>query len=316
MAEATRLYQRLLDHYDPKNELYRWLLNFSYMALGRFPEGVPARYLIESDFIDAFYGRRYEETAARFDHLVFRDRARELGVDVYDAGKGVAVEDLDGDGFLDLVTGGIFSDVRFFHNDGGRRFLDWTDRVGLAGVVQPFIIAAADYDNDGWMDLFVGRPFHVFALFRNRGDGTFEETTGESGLLAAVEPGQSVFTFVSTWADVDNDGDLDLFLAQLGRRLPLARGLLGKAPMSSKLFLNDGGRFSDGTNAFGPSASGGRPGLYGRGIRGLRRRWLAGSLSVEIHSRDQRSPTQRRRAFVRGYGAHPQSRSGLHGELR
>lgn len=261
LQRAAGLFEDLLERHSPSDApdpLHRWLLNFTHMVLGDFPDGVPTDYRIDSDFVDTYYGQRRRDAETRHAHLRFEDRAHALGVAVDDAGKGVAVEDFDGDGFLDLVTGGSFETVRFFANvpapDGGRTFEDRTAAMGLDGVLQPFIITAADYDNDGWMDLFVGRPYHVFTLLRNvegSGGRRFVDVTREAGLLDTVEPHQSVFTFVSAWADVDLDGDLDLFLAQLGRRLPFGRGLLGKEPMPSTLFLNDGGHFHDATDAFG-----------------------------------------------------------------
>src|SRR5207249_8980837 len=112
------------------------------------------------------------------------NRASELGVDTYGTGRGVAVEDFDKDGYLDIVTGGQFEAVRYYKNDHGVRFIDMTSKVGLAGATQPFIINAADYDNDGWPDIFVARPFGRFQLFHNNRDGTFTDVTASSGLLS------------------------------------------------------------------------------------------------------------------------------------
>lgn len=50
--KAIEIFAKLLDDYDPKNRTYRWLLNFSYMTLGEFPDNVPPKYLIQGDFID------------------------------------------------------------------------------------------------------------------------------------------------------------------------------------------------------------------------------------------------------------------------
>ena len=108
-GRRARTFKKLLDEYDRDNRLYRWLLNFCYMTTDRFPSGVPREYLVEGDFIDSFYGAKKREAEARFSHLSFRDRAKELGVDTLDAGKGVAVDDFDLDGDLDIVTGGTFS---------------------------------------------------------------------------------------------------------------------------------------------------------------------------------------------------------------
>ena len=65
--------------------------------------------------------------------------------------------------------------------------------------------AAGDYDNDGWVDLYVTRLDAPGILFHNKGDGTFEDRTALSGLdtLSAASNG-------AAWADIDNDGDLDL----------------------------------------------------------------------------------------------------------
>jgi hypothetical protein len=69
--------------------------------------------------------------------------------------------------------------------------------------------AAADYDDDGWVDLYVTRVDASGILFRNRGDGTFEDVTGPSGLT------RNVPTNGATWGDVDNDGDPDLYVTSL-----------------------------------------------------------------------------------------------------
>jgi hypothetical protein len=236
---AAAGFRRLLDRYDPDNPLYRWLLDFTSMTLGRYPAGVPPRYRLSGPVQDLFYGAVGRARRAEYAHLSFSDRAPELNAAVNDAGKGVAVEDFDGDGYLDIVTGGTFSDLRFLHNDRGRGFVDRTREIGLAGIDQPYMITAADYDNDGRMDLFVGRPFQRFMLLRNQPSGTFADVTFETGLLAGEpKPGEAVFTTISAWADVDGDGYLDLFVGSFGVKIPGAKGLLAGKPMSSRFFLN------------------------------------------------------------------------------
>ena len=247
---AARSFQRLLEHYAPEDLLYRWLLSFCYMVLDEYPEGVPPHHRIETPFTSYFY----EDTSAsapRLRPLELEDRAASLGVDTFNAGRGVAVEDFDRDGFLDLVTGGSFDDVRYYRNVEGRTFEDQTEAVGLGGIRQPFFLSAADYDNDGWIDLFVARPFHHYVLLRNLGNGTFSDTTATSGLLAAMGSAEVAATWVSAWGDVDNDGDLDLFLAQWAFRLPFTSGLMARERMDSRLFVNEGGVFSDATERFG-----------------------------------------------------------------
>jgi hypothetical protein len=247
---AAGLFEKLLDRHDSGNKLYQWLLNFNYMTIGRFPQDVPARYLIRGRFADAFYGKGKEAAEARFRDLAFPDRARELGVDVLSTGKGIAVEDFDGDGYLDLLTAGG-EGIRCFRNNLGKGFIESTAAAGFADVRQPFIVTAADYDNDGAIDVFVGCPYSHYRLFRNRGDGTFLDVTAASGLLDGKPPGQVAATWVSAWADVNNDGYLDLFLAQWGMALPFSRGLLAQPRMDSKLFINHAGRFVDETREYG-----------------------------------------------------------------
>jgi tetratricopeptide (TPR) repeat protein len=248
---AAHIFEKLLDKYDNKNRLYQWLLNFNYMTAGGFPQEVPPKYLINTKFIDTFYGDARKAKEAEYAYLSFTDRAHEFGVDTFNAGKGVAVEDFDHDGYLDIVTGGNFDLVKFYKNDRGQRFIDQTEAAGLGGIKQPFIITAADYDNDGWVDIFFGRPFGNYALYRNLGNGKFKDVTAETGLLAAKPADRIAATWVAAWSDVDNDGDLDLFLAQWGFKMPLVSGLMSKPRMDSTLFINEGGRFVDRTREFG-----------------------------------------------------------------
>src|SRR5262249_30521125 len=105
--------------------------------------------------------------------------------------------------------------------------------------------------NDGWIDVFVGCPYSHYRLFRNQGDARFRDVTEASGLLDNKPPGQVAATWVSAWADVNNDGYLDLFLAQWGMALPFSKGFLARPRMDSKLFINHAGRFVDETQEYG-----------------------------------------------------------------
>ena len=166
-------------------------------------------------------------------------------------GSGVAVLDFDGDGAEDLfVADGVRSTL--YRNDGHGRFTDVTEKAGLAKSATDGIaatgVAAADVDGDGYPDLFVTNAFGPSRLFHNKGDGTFEETTATSGIVVPGNARSAAF------ADVDGDGDLDLFVAVTGdyyHRMP-------DPPFDANdgsenfLFLNDGkGHFTDATRAWG-----------------------------------------------------------------
>ncbi|MEQ1947920.1 MAG: CRTAC1 family protein [Bryobacteraceae bacterium] len=250
---AAKTFEQLLDRYDASNPLYRWLLNFSYMTINEFPAGVPEKYRIQSPFIDLFYGKAAKAAREAHPDIQMEDRAAEFGVNTFDAGKGVAIEDFNGDGWLDIVTGGTFSETRYYQNDHGKRFIDRSKESGLSQITQAYMITTADYDNDGRMDVLVSRPFQYFALMHNNGNGTFTDETIKAGLLPG-DPGDSlaVYTCVTAWADVNKDGKLDLFVAHFAGKFPFLGGLLGRKPMPSRLYVNQGGgKFADLTDQYG-----------------------------------------------------------------
>ena len=129
---------------------------------------------------------------------------------------GVGLLDYDGDGRLDvyLVQGGTFpprpipQQDRLFRNRGDGTFEDVTAASGLAAFPGGYGhgIAVGDYDNDGRPDLFVTR-WRSYALYHNRGDGTFEDATAAAGL-----GGDRDWPTSSAFADLDGDGDLDLYV--------------------------------------------------------------------------------------------------------
>ncbi len=206
-TEAVRLYAELLadPKTDPDNALsYRWLLNLGYQTLGQYPDGVPKQWLIPLDAFKSEYdiGHFPEESASR-------------GIVEFGAAGGIILEDFDNDGYLDVMIShmGLGDQLEYFHNNGDGTFTRMTEQAGLKGIVGGLNLVQADYNNDGCIDVFIPRGAWLHengkfppSLLRNNCDGTFTDVTAKAGLLAYL-PSQT-----ATWADINNDGYLDLFV--------------------------------------------------------------------------------------------------------
>ncbi|MDX2182398.1 MAG: VCBS repeat-containing protein [Gemmatimonadaceae bacterium] len=128
-------------------------------------------------------------------------------------GAGAAIADIDGDGLLDVFLAATEAKGRLYRNRGDLRFADVTDSVGLSGLpIGTTGAAFADVDRDGDADLVVGTLGGPLMLWRNDGAGRFTDATASSGLDA----GYAVTTL--TLADIDRDGDLDLYAATYKKR--------------------------------------------------------------------------------------------------
>jgi hypothetical protein len=168
------------------------------------------------------------------------DRSAEAGVDFLDNSQSALLIDLDADGDQDLVVG-LTPDLVFLSNDGRGRF----SVLRTLRTSDVYSLAAADYDEDGDLDLYacayvepasaeaLPTPYHDAnngrpnLLLQNEGGFAFSNVTEEVGLDA----NNRRFSFAASWEDYDDDGDLDLYVANdFGR---------------NNLYRNDGGHFVD-----------------------------------------------------------------------
>ncbi len=168
----------------------------------------------------------------------FSEVGDEAGLrDEMETGRSAVFADFDDDGDSDLFLTSQARGNRYYDNLRQGFFREITQRTGLATETRSGAVAAGDYNNDGYLDLFVtdldGRHH---ALYRNIGDGTFERDAGSDSALAAIE---GVSGLDAAFFDADNDGFLDLVVAGDGRDGGANRPSLA-------LLYNDGeGTFSD-----------------------------------------------------------------------
>jgi hypothetical protein len=176
-----------------------------------------------------FYNRLYRNEG----DMQFTDVSHEAGVVGEGYSMGVAVADYDNDGDTDIFVAGVYHNI-LFRNNGDGTFADATKAAGIKSDLWSVAAGWFDYDNDSHLDLFVvnyvewtldwdrfcGDPQGVRAychpkyftglpntLYRNRGDGTFEDVSEEAGIIEHVSRGMSV-----AFEDYDENGHIDAFV--------------------------------------------------------------------------------------------------------
>ena len=157
--------------------------------------------------------------------------------------------DIDNDGRLDLFVGNESSPAQLFHGKSDGTFEDIAEKAGVNKSAFSKGVAAADYDNDGWQDLYVSNLGGTNFLYRNNKNGTFTEL-GEGARVPG--PGQG---FPTWFFDYDNDGFPDIFVGSFVTSVDeVARAYL-KMPRNGntlKLYRNLGdGSFQDVTRQVG-----------------------------------------------------------------
>ncbi|MDQ3015695.1 MAG: CRTAC1 family protein [Bacteroidota bacterium] len=201
--QAMNLYIDILKQ-TPDDLTSRYLLNIAAMTLGEFPGGVPAEMRLPKGYF-----------TSKVAFPPFTDIAKSMGLDRRGLAGGIAIEDFDRDGHLDIMhtSWGFHDQIKYHHNNGDGTFTDIALTSGLNGVTGGLNIRHADYNNDGYPDVLILRGAWFRdqgripnSLLRNNGNGTFTDVTIKAGLYNK-RPTQN-----AVWADFDLDGWLDLFI--------------------------------------------------------------------------------------------------------
>jgi hypothetical protein len=230
------------------------------------PRGKPSGLPFNARFVDI-------AREAGLTHPVIYGDAMKKDYILETVGCGCAFIDYDNDGWLDIfvLSGTRLTDPlpgttnRLYKNNRDGTFSDVTEKAGLFKSGWASSVCVADFNNDGFDDLFV-TFWGGFVLYRNNGDGTFTDITKESGLAPDASRWYSGASFV----DYDRDGNLDLFISTYlkfdlksvpkpgesanctWKNIPVNCGPRGLPPGDFTLYKSDGkGRFRDVSEAAG-----------------------------------------------------------------
>jgi hypothetical protein len=181
------------------------------LAVGVVVAALIAGYVLLPRKGSGFHERVREAGIAFGMHFLPKEQGEPFHINLYDHGSGLAVGDYDNDGRDDIYFLDQLGSNALYRNTGNGSFVDVT-AAARASIGKRVSVGAtfADYDNDGWADLFVTTTRGGNVLLHNKG-GTFEDVTAAAGLSRVGHFQTPVFF------DYDNDGDLDLFITNTGQ---------------------------------------------------------------------------------------------------
>ena len=236
----------------PRDPETLWNLWTAYSKLGGYPEELPEEFRI----VVSGNGRQkrgkdgdpnlpvFQPSNLLTDNQ-FTNVAPDLEMDKVDGGRGSAWGDYDNDGDEDIVAVGTYQPHVLYRNNGDGTFTNVAEQAGIADPRGGWGSLFADYDNDGYLDLYITRGGWSGAaentLYHNNGDGTFSDVTHAAGV---ADPQSS---FCAAWADYDNDGYLDLYIAD---------GVIGDGAANVLYHNNGDGTFTNTAESAGVANTG------------------------------------------------------------
>ena len=241
----------------PRDPETLWNLWTAYSHLGGYPEELPEEFkivvsnrnlltLTDNPSTDTSTNVRViGQNRKRITDNQFINVAANLKMDKVDCGRGSAWGDYDNDGDLDIVAVGTYQPHALYRNNGDGTFTNVAAQAGIADPRGGWGSLFADYDNDGYPDLYITRGGWSGAadntLYHNNGDGTFTDVTHTAGV---ADPQSS---FCAAWADYDSDGYIDLYIAD---------GVIGDGA-ANVLYRNNGnGTFTNTAESAGVANTG------------------------------------------------------------
>src|SRR5690606_37844697 len=145
--KAIALFEKFLE-LNSQDYTSRWLLNIAYMTLGEYPSGVPEKWLIPESAFESEYPLKK-----------FEDIAPKLGLNVNELSGGNVIDDFNNDNLLDVIVSSWFPShhLKYFVNNGDGTFTDKSKTAGLMETGGGLNMVQADYNNDGFLDVFILR---------------------------------------------------------------------------------------------------------------------------------------------------------------